>query len=405
MDYLSFLDGAKPTSDAAKRFILESLFLPVVGKCSEVVLFLLATMTIVEILHNNGCFDFLTMWLRTRNSRILLWKLAAFTFVLSANLDNISTTVMMLMVMNSILPRTKDRIVYGGVVVIAANFGGALTVIGDPTGIVMWSKGAITATSYSMSMLVPCLIGCALPTYLVSRGLQETVELDQPSLPYRGDDTNLKVWQRLIMFIVGIGGLWFIPTFKNITHLSPFLGAFCVLSFLWVVNEIFNRNIMSSDRRLIRSIPQQLQYTIIQLMLYVMGIMLAVEAVNETGAFAWITEHISSVVNDNVWIMGLISGVVSLFLDSFATAVTMVTMYDLPANPDAASAFAVDGIYWRMISYCTIIGSSIFAVGSVAGIIYMQTERVGMMWYFRHIGSNVIPAGIIGLVILWLSGI
>ena len=145
-EYLSFLHGATATSDAVKSYIWQNIFIQCVGKASEVVLFLLATMTIVEILHNNGCFDFLTIWLRTRNSRLLLWKLAAFSFILSANLDNISSTVMMLTVTNQILPRTRDRIIYGAVVVLAVNFGGAITVIGDPTSLVLWNMGAITAT-------------------------------------------------------------------------------------------------------------------------------------------------------------------------------------------------------------------------------------------------------------------
>lgn len=399
-----FLHGTLPTSGNVKEYIWREIFLPVVGRCSEIVLFLLATMTIVEILHNNGCFDFLTMWMRTRNSRVLMWKLATFTFLVSANLDNISTTVMMLTLMNTILPRSKDRIVYGAVVVLAANFGGALTVIGDPTSLVLWNKGAITATNYTFAMFLPCVVGWALPTYLISRGLSETVQLDHPSMPYRGDDTNLKVWQRFLLFVVGIGGIWFIPTFHNITRLSPFLGAFCVLSILWVVNEIFNRNIMASGRRVTRSIPQQLQYSIIQLMLYVMGIMLAVTAVDETGVFDWVVRQVDCyILCDFVWVLGVISGVASLFLERFATTVTMIEMFDFVGTQSQLAEFAKDGIFWRMISYCTIVGSSIFGISSVAGIVYLQTERVGVSWYFRHVGMKVIPAGIIGCLLLWLS--
>lgn len=402
-DYLSFLNGASPNSVSVKNYIWQNIFVPTVGHCAEIVLFLLATMTIVEILHNNGCFDFLTVWLRTRNSRVLLWKLAILTFFISANLDNISTTVMMLFIMNSIIPRSKDRIIYGTVVVIAANFGGALTVIGDPTSLVLWNKGAITATNYTLSMFAPCLIGFCIPTYLISRDLKETIHLDRPVMPYRGDDTRLTVWQRLVMLLVGVGGLWFIPTFHNITKLSPFLGAFCVLSLLWIVNELFNRSIMSSDRRMTRSIPQQLQYSIIQLMLYVMGIMLAVAAVNETGIFSIVTSHIS-IYTENVWVLGLFSGALSGFLESFATAMTFITMYDVSQLPtNMIMPFGVDGIYWRMISYCTVVGSSIFAIGSVAGIVYLQTERVSAIWYIRRIGIKVLPAGLIGMLLLWIT--
>lgn len=405
-DYMAFLNGVTASSDTAKDYIWKELFLPCVGKASEVVLFLLASMTIVEILHNNGCFDFLTMWLRTKNSRVLLWKLAAFSFLLSANLDNISTTVMMLTVMNSILPRTRDRLVYGSVVVVATNFGGILTVIGDPTSLVLWNKGAITATSYSMSLLIPCLIGCALPTWLISRTLTETVHLDRPGMPYRGDDTNLKVWQRLIMLLVGIGGLWFIPTFHSITKLSPFLGAFCVLSVLWVVNEIFNHNIMSADRRITRSVPHQHQYSIIQLMLYVMGIMFAVGAVAETGAFDYVTSILDQYVK-NVWIISAFGGVISIFLDGFASAMTLISFYDVNniiiETSNYALSFAQNGAYWKLVAYCTAVGSSVLTIGSVSGIVYMQSEHVGIGWYFRHVGIKVLISGLIGIAVLYFT--
>lgn len=405
-EYLSFLHGATATSDAVKSYIWQNIFIQCVGKAAEVVLFLLATMTIVEILHNNGCFDFLTIWLRTRNSRLLMWKLAVFSFILSANLDNISSTVMMLTVTNQILPRTRDRIIYGAVVVLAVNFGGALTVIGDPTSLVLWNMGAITATSYTCSVALPCLIAWVLPTYLIGRTLSETVQLDHPTMPYRGDDTNLNVWQRLLVLFVGIGGLWFIPTFHSITKLSPFLGAFCVLSILWVVNEIFNRNIMSSDRRLTRSIPRQLQYSIIQLMLYVMGIMLAVGVVSETGAFTWLAEQIEEYC-PNIWILGVISGFISIFLDNFATAMTMISIFDVNEVVQPSEPFLADmvqnGAYWKIIGYATAVGSSVLTVGSVSGIVYMQAERVGISWYFKHVGSKVLLAGILGLAVLYFT--
>lgn len=405
-DYLESLNGAVANSDAVKTYIWHDVFLPCVGKCSEIVLFLLATMTIIEILHNNGCFDFLAVWLRTRNSRIMLWKLAAFSFLLSANLDNISSAVLMLTVMTSIIPRSRDRIVYGAVIVLAVNFGGALTVIGDPTSLVLWNKQAITATSFSLSLLLPCLVGCMLPTYLIGRNLSETIQIDQPTMPYRGDDTNLNVWQRLLMLIVGIGGLWFIPTFHNITKLSPFLGAFCVLSILWVVNEVFNRKLFAVGRRVTRAIPQQLQYSIIQLMLYVMGIMLAVGVVSETGVLAQVGAFIEQYIG-NIWIVGAASGLISVCLDNFATAMTMISLYDVQEASMSASPFAqelvLNGAYWKVIAYCTAVGSSVLAVGSMAGIVYMQSQHVGMSWYFRHVGLKVLLAGVIGFGILFFT--
>lgn len=204
-------------------------------------------MTIVEILNNNGCFDFIRQLLRTRNSKRMIWTLSVVTFVISANLDNLTTTVMMLTIMHGIIPSRRQRMFYGSAILLSANCGGALTVIGNPEGLVLWNGGAVTATSYSMSLLLPCLATWLVPTYLISRSLPERVDTEWIVMPYRGDDTRLNVWQRLLMLFVGIGGLWFIPTFHNISKLSPFLGALCVLSVLWIVNEIFNRKLMNMD--------------------------------------------------------------------------------------------------------------------------------------------------------------
>ena len=166
--YQSFLAGIQPNSVVVKQYIAKHIFLPYLGQAASIALFLLATMSIVNILHTNGCFDFLALWIRTKNSRLLLWKLTAFTFLISANLDNISAIVLMLTVTNIILPRTKDRKLYGSMVLLAVIFGGALTVIGDPVGLVLWNKGAITASNYTLAMALPCFIAWALPTFIVS---------------------------------------------------------------------------------------------------------------------------------------------------------------------------------------------------------------------------------------------
>ena len=236
-----YLTNLESTSTNVKYFISRHIFLPQVGRAAEIVLFLLATMTIVDILNNNGCFDFVRQLLRTRSSRKMLWILAIVTFIISINLDNLTTTVLMLTIMHGIIPSRRQRMIFGSSILLAANCGGALTVIGNPEGLVLWNSGAVTATIFSFSLLLPCLAAWLIPTAMMQRMLPDRVETEWIAMPFRGDDTRLNVWQRLLMLLVGIGGLWFIPTFHNITKLSPFLGALCVLSILWIVNEIFNR--------------------------------------------------------------------------------------------------------------------------------------------------------------------
>ena len=397
--YNEFLNGIKPNSEAVKLYIAKNVFLPYVGRAAEIVLFLLATMSIVEILNNNGCFDFLMLWIRTRRSKLLLWKLTAFAFVMSANLDNISTIVLMLTVTNAILPRTKDRMIYGSMVLVAVIFGGTLTVIGDPTGLALWNKGAITASDYTLSMLLPCLVAWALPTFIVSMKINNTIEIEHPSLPYRGDDTNLNVWQRLILFFVGIGGLWLIPTFHDITKLPPFLGALCVLSLLWIVNELINRNILTAYRKLISRSPQRMQYNMTQQILYIVGVILALGVVTETGSIAWFSEQIDNLIG-NIWAIGVITSLISTVLDSFASCMTMVSLHDISATDPY---YAIGGAYWKVLSFGTAIGGSILGIGSISGIVMMQMQGVTLKWYIKHIAPLTIFAGILAFSILCLQ--
>ena len=403
-EYLSFLNGAEPTADTAKLFIAQEVFLKYVGRAAEIVLFLLATMTIVEILNNNGCFDYIAQWARTRNSRVLLWKLTAATFLISANLDNVSTTVMMLVIMREMVSNRKQRLVYGSAIVIAANAGGALTVIGDPSGLVLWNIGAATASNFSLSLLLPCLLACAIPVYLLGRMLPERVDIQWIPMPYRGDDTNLNIWQRLLMLFVGIGGLWFIPSFHYITRLSPFIGALCVLSVLWVVNEVFNRKLMDVDKMSQRRMPRVLQYGVIQMMLFVLGIMLAIGAVQETGAIKWLANAYDEQLH-SPWILGVVAGGVSCVLDNFATAMTFFsfhTVNELSANC-VVEAFTQNGEYWKIIAYVTALGGNTLVIGSLSGIAWMKMENVRIGWYFRNVGWRALVGALIGLAVLYFT--
>lgn len=398
--FREFLDGMAATSVSVKQFIASNIFLKYVGRAAEIVLFLLATMTIVEILHNNGCFDFLRQLLKTRSSKRFLWTLALMTFILSANLDNLTTTMMMLTLMHDIVQSRRQRMVLGAAIVIAANAGGVLTVIGDPSQLMIWNKGAVTATNYSLSLALPCLISWMLPTWFLSRMLPERIDAKWITMPYRGDDTNLKVWQRLVMLVVGIGGLWFIPTFHDITKLSPFLGALCVLAILWIVNELMNRRLMDVDKMIERRIPRQLQYGTIQMMLFIIGMVLMIGVVQETGmmemARRWIDDNIH-----NVWIVGLLTGAISTVLDNFATASSAFSLYSVA---DDGSIFCQNGLYWKVVAYCAAIGGNVLCVGSMSGVAYFKMERVHLGWFVGRVGWKALLGALVGLVALAAVG-
>ncbi len=338
----------------------------------------------------------------------MLWLISIVTFVISANLDNLTTTTMMLVIIHKILANRRQRMLYGSAVIIAANCGGALTVIGDPTGLVLWNIGAVDASDFSMYLALPCLVSMALPVWWLGRQLPERVETQGFAIPYRGDDTNLNRWQRMLMLFLGIGGLWFIPTFHNITKLSPFLGALCVLSLLWVVNEIFNRRLMDVDKMIQRRIPRVLQYGVIQMVLFVLGIMFAVGVVVETGAVSTLAQWIDDNVH-NVWILGIVSGFFGSVLDTFATSMSFVSLHPvvdvanlgLWADSDYVGDFVRNGVYWKIIAYCSAMGGNMLLIGSVSGLALMKMERIRLGWYLRNVGWICFVAWLIGLAIMW----
>ena len=396
-EYIEWLGSSEPDSDKVKWFIYDHVFLKYVGKAAAIVLFLLATMSIVELLSNNGCFDFITEWIRTRNSKRLLWSITAVTFFLSANLDNLTTATMMLVIMHNILQNSRQRMYVGSAIVLAACCGGCFTVIGDPIGLILWGNGAVTATRFSAYLGLPALLAWIVPTYLVSRELPDRLDTAWSASPYRGDETRLNRWQRVVMLFVGIGGLWFIPTFHNITKLAPFLGALCVLSVLWVINEAFNRKLIGADQMTGRRVPVSLQYGGFQQLLFVTGIMLGMGVVTETGVWADVADWFDTYIPD-VWLIGILAGFLSSIIDSFTIAISNLSLYNV-----GAGGMMTNGAYWGIIAYTTAVGGCLLSVGSVCGLALMRAEHVSLGWYIKHMTPKVLLGFLLGYIVLWLE--
>lgn len=414
-DFVSSQHGAEfavfkannPNLDDQVKYFISSknVFLPYVGRAAEISLFLLATMNIVSILNANGCFDFIRPLLRTRSSQRMLWTLAVVTFFISANLDNLTTVVMMLAIMNSIVPNRRLRMIYGSVILLSANVGGVLTVIGNPEGLVLWNTGAVTATDYSLTLAVPCLVAWIVPLILIGKMLPERIETEFVVMPYRGDDTRLNVWQRLLMLIVGIGGLWFIPTFHNITKLSPFLGALCVLAVLWIVNEVFNRKLIASQglqgMMPEKGLPQVLQYGTVQMVFYVLGLMLAVGLAQETGTVDKLT-RLLNIDSQNMWLVAFVSGMVSVVLDNFATAVTFFSFHSDDIMGMLGNDYSAGGMYWKTVAFAIMAGGNIMATASISGLAMMKIEKIHAGWFFRNIGIKAMIGGVAGFFVMYI---
>lgn len=387
-EYIAFLDGTEHTVPLSKRFIAGHIFLRYVGQLAELVLYLLATMSIVEVLTNNECFWFIEKLLKRRNTAQMLWLTVLITFLLSACIDNLTITVLMLMILRKIIRNGKQRMYIGSAIVIAASCGGCWTVIGDITSLMVWSKGAVTATNFSAALVLPSIVATTIPTALIQRQLPEHLDLDRPAYSFRGDDSILALWQKFILLFFGIGGLWFVPSFHRITLLPPFLGALCCLGIVWVLNEIINAKRIRTEQPQSISLGRRLQYEVLQVIMYCVGLCLCVDVLIEIGAMRTVSEWLDSNIH-NIYFASAFMGLISSVLDNMALVMAGINIYSvLPAESVTSGymeSFVQNGQYWHLIALSGNVGGCLLPIGSVAGFALMRAEGITVWWYLRRV--------------------
>ena len=367
--------------------------------CS-IVLYLLSTMASVEVLSNNGCFDFITDQLRTRSMRRFLWGIVGITFVLSANLDNLTTVVLMLIIMRRLLANRRQRLYVGAAIVVAACAGGCFTVIGDVTTLMIWTRGAVTPTAFAQAMLPAALVATIVPTLLISFDLPDSLDINRRHIVYRGDESVIPLWQRLILLVLGIGGLWFVPTFHRLTLLPPFLGSLCVLGVIWVLDEVFNRHGLRTEQpTLLPGSNRRLQYEVLQVIMFFIGVALAVSVLGEVGALKSVGDWLNHNVHD-IYVISIFLGALSAVLDNIVLVLSAVSICDV--LPEAQTAyqqfFLENGQYWHLVVLSGCIGGCLLPIGSTAGYALMKSEDTSMWWYFRHITGKVLMGWIAALI-------
>lgn len=400
-EYKSFLAGAASTTASVKEFVANNILAAYITEACSVILFLISTNTIIEMMNNNGVFDSLNRWIRMRSSRRFLWILSFLTFFLSANVDNLTTVVLMMGLMGKIVKSEYQRTIYACAILVSALLGGCFTVIGDMTSVVLWTRGVITPTIFSSGMFFPCIASLVTFNLLLSSTLKGRVEVTSIITNYDMDDSYLSSWQKVVFFLVGLGGLWFIPSFHSLTKLPPFLGALCVLSFLWVIEGIFNFKRNGIALFVQRNYLTNTEFIGMRIILYFIGTSLGAGVLKECGALGYCAEWLEANVG-NVYVYGAILSVLSTVCDNIP--VVLMGMNTFPMETaDAASAFAQNGMYWQMLSYCCAMGGSFFFVGTLAGQAVLQVENIPFRWYIRHYAWRVLVTWFVGLLVFWLT--
>ena len=371
------------------------------GSTSTTLFFLMGAMTIVEVIDQNGGFNFVRDTLKTKSKKTLLWRIMFMTFVLSAILDNLTTSIVMVMILRKLVESKKDRLIYASLVVIAANSGGAFSPIGDVTTIMLWNKGLITAAGVIKEIFIPSLVSAVIPAYILSLSLKGELVAVTPNSGTLAEANELTKAQRKAVFFIGVGGLIFVPIFKSITHLPPFVGILLVLGLLWTVTELFYAHLHGREEKsgMQKRVTNILSRIDMSTILFFLGILMAVACLETIGVLETLGEGLNVTFNGNHYLVTGIIGVLSSIVDNVPLVAGCMGMYPVAEVGD----MAVDGIFWQLLAYCAGVGGSMLIIGSAAGVVVMGLEKITFGWYMKKITWIAFVGYLAGIIVYWLE--
>lgn len=362
------------------------------GEISEILFFLMGAMTIVELIDAHEGFKVITDRIRTNKRVTLLWVVALITFFLSAVLDNLTTTIVMVSLLRKLIDDQKERWFYVGIVVIAANAGGAWSPIGDVTTTMLWIGNQVTTSGIIANLFIPSVVCLLVPLLVLSMTIKGEIQRPQVSESDEEHRDPTTPFERNLVFILGIGALVFVPAFKTVTHLPPYMGILFGLGVLWVVTEVIHRGKNDEDKHPL-SVVGVLRRIDTTSVLFFLGILLAVSSLATAGHLTQVATLLRESLG-NVYAINIAIGLLSSVVDNVPLVAGAMKMYPLVtaealavAGADAAwlSNFQVNGTFWEMLAYCAGTGGSCLIIGSAAGVAAMGMEKINFIWYLKKI--------------------
>mgnify|MGYP003472633501 FL=1 len=345
------------------------------GETAEILFFLLGAMTIVEIIDKHDGFSIITDRITTTSKRKLLWIISILTFFMSAVLDNLTTSIVMCALLRKLVGDKNTRWFFAGMVILAANAGGAWSPIGDVTTIMLWIKGNITAGSIILETIIPSLVSLLVPVAII--GMTMKGKLERPEKVESEATSSVTRKQSLLILCMGVALLLFVPFFKTITHLPPYLGILFGLGILWITTEIMHKNNPTNYSRL--NVTAIIQKVDVPSVLFFLGILMAVSCLNEAGHLGLLAGALDKL--GNVYVINIVIGVLSSIIDNVPLVAAAMGMYPI----EAIGNFAVDGAFWEGLAYCAGTGGSLLIIGSAAGVAVMGMEKIDFIWYLKKI--------------------
>ncbi len=356
------------------------------GDTAEILFYLLGAMTIVEWVDTHAGFELITKHITTLNKRKLLWLIALITFFMSSILDNLTTAIVMVMLLRRLITNQQERWIFGSIIIIAANAGGAWTPIGDVTTIMLWIHDNITSMNVIRHLFLPSLISLLIPLAIITFRIKGDAQAQQNNNSLLSLAITRK--EQITILSLGIGSLLFVPVFKELTNLPPFMGIMLALGCVWIYTEIlYNRkkNISPDKVHRIPSILSKIDYSTL---LFFLGILMAVAALQVVGVLDQMANFLNEKLH-NVYFINTIIGFLSSIIDNVPLVAAAMGMYPLVHAGSGITPymmnFTTDGAFWELLAYCAGTGGSILIIGSAAGVVVMGMERINFMWYLKHI--------------------
>ncbi len=350
-----------------------------VGSTAQVIFFLMGAMTIVEVVDAHNGFEVITARIRTTRLSSLLWLIGCVTFFLSAILDNLTTTIVMISLTKKLLKQREDQLFFAGIIVIAANAGGAWSPIGDVTTTMLWIGGQITTFTIMQDVFLAAVVSLMIPLLITSASLRGRLALAPDNLGSECGERRITTARvQSLMFFMGTGALISVPVFKAVTHLPPFMGILFALGIVWVVSELAHRDDVDEDYKHYASTVGALKRIDMSSIIFFMGILLAVAVLEH----AHILDHLALWLQHTVGRIDLIvvlTGLASAVIDNVPLVAASMGMYSLNTHPPGS-------FLWEFLAYCAGTGGSILVIGSAAGVAAMGLEQINFFWYARRIG-------------------
>lgn len=344
------------------------------GEISGILFFLMGAMTIVELIDAHDGFDVITNAITTLSKRKLLWIICFLAFFLSAVLDNLTTTIVMVSLLRKLIDDKKDRMLFIGMVVIAANAGGAWSPIGDVTTTMLWIGGQVTTKSIIMNLIIPSLVCLIVPLLAVSFTIKGNIE--RPISASNDGKPSTSFFQRNVIFFSGLGILLLVPVFKTVTHLPPFMGMLFGLGLLWVISELIHKDKDESDKDPY-SVLHALRKIDMSSVLFFLGILISISALQSTGKLGQLASLMDEKIG-NINLVVISIGLLSSIVDNVPLVAASMGMYDLQTYP-------TDHYFWEFLAYCAGTGGSALIIGSAAGVAAMGMEKIDFFWYMKKI--------------------